>query len=113
MDFDLLNRAVARNHGRREALRQRTLERTEKALESLAAEYGIREAYLFGSALHPGRFREQSDVDVAVSDLGKTYWRFLASLSAAVGRDVDLVELDRCRFAARIRRVGRRWTPTS
>ncbi len=111
MGFDLLEKAVDAGRRRREAARLRMLERVEDALEQLAPAFGVSEAYLFGSIVRPGRFTDQSDVDLAIEDLGADYWSFLGRLSELVGREVDLVELAKCRFAARIRREGRRWTP--
>ena len=109
--FDVLQRALERRRKAREVGRQEALRRVEHVLAGLAGRYGLREAYLFGSIVRPGRFDRDSDVDVAVADLGAGYWAFAAQLSAAVGREVDVVELRRSRFAARIRREGRRWTP--
>ena len=111
MGFDLLQRAVEAGRLRREAARQQTIGRVEASLEQLTPNFGLDEVYLFGSILRAGRFTERSDVDLAVEELGADYWAFLARVSELVGREVDLVELAGCRFAARIRREGRRWTP--
>lgn len=52
----------------REELRRERLEAVRAAiLEAAASDPAIREVYLYGSILAPGRFGEHSDVDVAVS----------------------------------------------
>ena len=96
-------RAAGREDGRRDAL-----DRAERALSRMVERFAIREAYLFGSVLRPGRFGDHSDIDLAVAGLGHRYWTFASEFSQAVGREVDVVELEHSRFAERIRREGRR-----
>lgn len=69
------------------------------------------EFVLFGSLVHPGRFNAASDVDLAFTRLpdGMTEYRLTAELAELLGRPVDLIELSRCRFRAKIEKEGERW----
>ena len=66
----------------------------EGAVAALKAA-GAREVYVFGSAAR-GTLQEDSDVDLAVSGLPpEVFFRAMARASRAVGRPVDLINLDR------------------
>lgn len=55
---------------------------------------GAREVYVFGSAAR-GRLRASSDVDLAVSGLPpERFFRAMGEAADALGRDLDLVDLD-------------------
>ena len=55
---------------------------------------GAREVYVFGSAAK-GKLRPNSDVDMAVSGLPpEVFFRAMAKASRALGRPLDLVDLD-------------------
>jgi predicted nucleotidyltransferase len=55
---------------------------------------GAREVYLFGSAAR-GQVREDSDIDLAVSGLPpELFYRAGAAAEDALGRSLDLVDLD-------------------
>jgi predicted nucleotidyltransferase len=76
----------------REALRLAVLEKTREAVGRSAPLFpAIRAVYLFGSLLQPGRFRPDSDVDVAIDcddiEMETPFWRMLEE---ALQRDVDL-----------------------
>jgi predicted nucleotidyltransferase len=65
----------------------------ERAVTVLKAA-GAREVYLFGSAAR-GRMREDSDIDLAVSGLPPAkFFRAHADTERALGRPLDLVDLD-------------------
>ena len=83
--------------------------RLVQALE--AAPVPVEQAIIFGSIDRPGRFDANSDIDVAVGELpARDYFTLKGRLELALCREVDLVELDRCHFAASIRRTGTTWT---
>jgi predicted nucleotidyltransferase len=66
---------------------------------------------LFGSLTCPYHFTERSDIDVAVEKLAPdAFFQVMATLSEALERDVDLIELSKCHFAPRIREQGLLWT---
>src|SRR5436305_7675709 len=92
----------------REALRLEVLERAREAIRRSAPLFSaIRAVYLFGSLLQPGRFRPDSDVDVAIDcddiEMETPFWRMLEE---ELRRDVDL----RPRIGAVARIRGRRST---
>jgi predicted nucleotidyltransferase len=65
----------------------------DKAATALKAA-GAKEVYVFGSAAH-GTLRENSDVDMAVSGLPpEVFFRAMAAAHDALGRPLDLVDLD-------------------
>jgi len=65
----------------------------ERAVAALKAE-GAREVYVFGSAA-AGKLREGSDVDLAVSGLApERFFEAMAEAEDALGRTLDLVDLD-------------------
>ena len=65
----------------------------EKAAAALKAARA-REVYVFGSA-SKGKLHPESDVDMAVSGLSpEVFFRAMGKASRALGRPVDLVDLD-------------------
>ena len=72
-------------------------EKIERLIEEAAAALkaaGAREVYVFGSAAK-GELRENSDVDMAVSGLPpEVFFRAMAAAHDALGRPLDLVDLD-------------------
>ena len=108
---DVLDRAIERRQRTAEQLRTATRQRLVQALE--AAPVPVDEAIIFGSIERAGHFGTTSDVDVdvAVGALpARDYFTLKSHLEHSVGREVDLVDLDRCHFAATIRRTGTAWT---
>ena len=110
-DTSILDRALAQRQARREEERQALLADVLRELDTLAEQFDLQEAYVFGSVARPGRFREDSDVDVAVAGLpSEQFISLMAQLSANLGRDVDMVELEKIHFADKIKREGIKWT---
>ena len=85
-------RRRAEQLARREAFQQRKLTQAREAVRRLAPRYpGLRTIHLFGSVLDAKRFRESSDVDVAVeSDDLEAETPFARALEEALGMPVDL-----------------------
>ncbi len=82
----------ARRRARRETERQRWLQCVREAVSRLARRYPeVRRAYLFGSLVQPGRFRPDSDIDIAVEcdtlEVESAFWR---ALERKLERDVDV-----------------------
>jgi predicted nucleotidyltransferase len=110
----LLDEILAHRQDRLEYERQMVLERVIQWLEAFGIQYGIHRAYLFGSLTRPGHFKETSDVDIAVEQMNREdFFTVVGLVAEAVGRETDLVELDKCHFADRIRQAGILWTKTS
>jgi predicted nucleotidyltransferase len=75
--------------GLSEELRQ-GIQRAAAALKAA----GAREVYLFGSVAK-GRLREGSDIDLAVVGLPpRVFFRAMADAHEALGRQLDLIDLD-------------------
>lgn len=75
-----------------EGLRLHVLEQAKDAIREAAPGFpAVRAVYLFGSVLRPGRFRPDSDVDVAVDcddvEVETPFWR---TLEERLERNVDL-----------------------
>jgi uncharacterized protein len=106
----LLDEAIAQRQQRCEQERQKTLSQVIDWLHQSGHHYGIDQAYIFGSVIQPGRFHDNSDVDVGVNAIDPVKQiEAMADLSMAILRDVDIVDLRRCHFADRIRDQGRLW----
>ncbi|HEV7139016.1 MAG TPA: nucleotidyltransferase domain-containing protein [Steroidobacteraceae bacterium] len=106
----LLARMTAERAGRREAARLEARERLRAALASLLPAGS--EVWVFGSVLRPGRFREGSDLDVAVeslpSGLSEAWLQY--QLALLTDRSVDVLNLHETGLRARIEREGEKWT---
>ena len=110
-DTSVLDEAKARRRIENEQLRQQVLQATLDFLDEFGVRYGLEKAALFGSILVPGRFHEQSDVDIAVENVEPAvFFDLMASLSMALGQEVELVDLRHCHFADQIRQKGMVWT---
>lgn len=82
-------------------------------LRQILAEYGVAEAYLFGSVAG-GSVRRGSDVDIAVAQCpAESFYRLAARLERALELPLDLVDLDRMPpdMAAQIRDAAQRLYP--
>ena len=113
MTFDthLLDAALLRRAKNLEYERQIMLARIATMLEQLGAQYGIDRAWIFGSVTRPNRFTQRSDVDIAVETLNPDdLFDAISAFSNYLARDVDLVVLNKCHFAHRIRTEGFLWT---
>lgn len=109
-DTSVRDQAVARDRERREELRLRMLQAIKEALAAHAKELGIDYAYIHGSVIRPGAFRDDSDIDVAVPEANPVV--VAGRLTHAVGREVHVLELDDSRAARRARTEGMLWTRT-
>ncbi|MFM7424008.1 MAG: nucleotidyltransferase family protein, partial [Elainella sp.] len=113
-DTRLLDQVLAERQQQREQIRQQVLQQVLNWLANSGDRYGIQSVYLFGSVTQPGRFHENSDVDLGVEQIDPVLQiEALADLSMVLLRDVDIVDLRRCHFAHRIRELGQKWTKGS
>ena len=93
----------------REAARAEALQAIERMQPVFAETLGLQRVYLFGS-LQRNRFREDSDIDLAVEGVNaETFLRLSARLRSVTTRPVDLIDLKDCEdpFARFIREFGR------
>lgn len=104
-----------RREGRRERLRRRlqTAQRdTGRIISAIAAEYGPRRIYQWGSLVHTERFSEISDIDIAIEGMDCDEQALASIRSQAelmTDLPVDLVVMERLEQgrANLIRRFGR------
>lgn len=106
----LLARMTAERAGRREAARLEALGRLREALASLLPAGS--QVWVFGSVLRPGRFREDSDLDIAIESLppGMTEAWLQFQLALRTDRGVDVLNLNETGLRERIEREGEKWT---
>ena len=107
----LLDARLAREKEQNERERQQLLPLALAWLQSHGLDYGISCGYLFGSVTQPGRFTQSSDIDIAVDtwETGNIFG-LMGYLSLYLNRDVDVIPLDQCHFADKIRRLGMSWS---
>lgn len=69
-------------------------------------------AWAFGSVVKPGRFHEESDIDLAVDTLppGRSEYWLHGELERRLGRAVDLVLIGEIRLREKIEREEETWT---
>lgn len=70
------------------------------------------EIWVFGSVLQPGRFREHSDIDIAVECLpeGRSEAWLQSELELRLHRAVDVLNLNETGLRSKIERTGEHWT---
>ena len=107
----LLDARLAREKEQNEAARLQLLDLALQWLRTHGTTYGINHGYIFGSVTKPGHFIQNSDIDLAV-DTWETgnICGLMGYLSLHLNRDVDVVPLDQCHFADKIRRLGMPWS---
>ncbi|MBM4275655.1 MAG: nucleotidyltransferase domain-containing protein [Deltaproteobacteria bacterium] len=105
-DTSRWEQALEEEARRRERERQEVLTRALARLPAYFAGKRVAAAYLTGSVLREGHFYAFSDVDIAVEGLEEDYFRVMVELEELLDRQVDLIELERCRFAETIRERG-------
>ncbi len=94
--------------------RQCLLSKTLNWLDKYGSQYGIQKAYIFGSLTQPQKFNQQSDIDIAIEQVNPDdLFSVISFISEATGRDVDVIEINKCHFANQIRQAGILWTTTS
>jgi hypothetical protein len=110
----ILDRRLRKKRQENEKTRRETLQHLLGMLPKLAVKYGFNHAYLFGSITQKGRFRKSSDVDIAIAGLGnEKYFAFMAELSDQLGREVDVVQIEKHPLKKRIMETGMEWSRNS
>jgi hypothetical protein len=110
----LLDQQLRKERQENEKMRKQMLQQLLRSLPLLAARYGFARAYVFGSLTQKGRFRKTSDVDVAVEGLtDEKYFTFMAELSDLLGREVDVIQIEKHRLKNRILEIGLEWKRSS
>jgi len=108
--MELLRESIAARHSACEQERLAVRERLAAAVsEYLPA--GSR-VWVYGSLIEPGRFREWSDVDLALEadPPGMSIYLLASLLSERCLRRVDVCLISETRLESAIRRKGEKWT---
>lgn len=116
MEIDLqqcrenFRRRIAAQAAAREQLRHQAREAAIAAIHQVIPHYPcIAQIYLFGSVTHPGQFRHDSDVDIAVAGTdAAAYFALWRDLEAACpGWAIDLREINESsHFTNVVRQTG-------
>jgi len=103
----LQKRDAARRHRRLEVYED-TRRRLRAALANLIPGCKV---IVFGSLTRPGLFNDCSDVDLALVEPLPPVdpLRLMSELMERLGRPVDVVLLEKCRFRQKILREGEAW----
>jgi predicted nucleotidyltransferase len=107
-DTSLWERAKEEKRDSREKARKKALSEVAEKLKTCFAGKKVKTVYLTGSILRENRFYDYSDVDVAVEGLEEDYLRVLVEIEELLDRNVDLIELEKCRFKDLILQHGRK-----
>jgi predicted nucleotidyltransferase len=95
MPYELIDKVIENKKADREEKRLQTLFALKEILSDLAPKYDFSRAYIFGSVVKKGRFRYESDVDIAVFDLkNENFFRLMSDISNSLGREVDLYQIE-------------------
>ena len=106
----LLDEALETKKKAQENLRLQLLEKLIRALDALSTMLPFKKAYIFGSITKPFGFSERSDIDVGFVGLQDDhFFRAMSFLSANLGVDVDIIQLETHRLGEKIKREGTRW----
>jgi predicted nucleotidyltransferase len=105
-DISLWEAALEMEYRQREAQRQQVLADAIEALKQYFHRKQVRKIYLTGSILREGKFYPFSDIDIAVEGLEEDYFQTLVQLEDLLDRDIDLIELESCRFKQEIQERG-------
>jgi uncharacterized protein len=109
-----LDRVLADRNLQIEKQRQFLLNKTLNWLDKFGSKYGIQKAYIFGSLTQPQKFNQQSDIDIAVEQVNPDdFFSVISFISEATGKEVDVIEINKCHFAKHIRQTGILWTAAS
>ena len=108
--MNLLRESVAARNAACECERLAVRERLAAAVSDYLPP-GTR-LWLYGSLTMPGRFREWSDVDLAIEadPPGMSVYLFASLLAERCGRQVDVCLLSETRLEPGIRQRGEAWT---
>jgi predicted nucleotidyltransferase len=89
-----------------EKLRNETLEMCREKLVEYFQKFPGCRVYLFGSVARQGSFNQQSDIDIAVENFPGNRLDLYSQLSAIIPHNIDIVILEKCHFADRIKSDG-------
>lgn len=99
----ILDDIVAEKKKQRESERKNLIVKIFSTLNKLSKKVQFDDAYIFGSVAKPYKFTKQSDINIGFIGLSDDdVVKSIAYLSRKLEIDVDVVQLERCRFAKKI-----------
>lgn len=109
MSFSLLQRRDQAIAIERESLRQIALEKLYQALNRHLPGQAV---WVYGSILKPGRFRRESDIDIALEhpSTQNSLYALQSLLTEATEHPIDVCLLEATRLKEKIMSQGQRWT---
>lgn len=106
----LLDEYLKKIEREKETKRAQLLQNTFKTLNLLSREIYFKQAYIFGSILKKKRFYYDSDIDIAVCGLkDEDFFHFMSRSADMLGRDVDIIQLEKHRLKDKILKEGLLW----
>ena len=105
-DTSIREEATRERRRRLAAEQAELLLRVRRTLLDLREPLGVETAYVVGSLRSPERWRESSDVDVAVGGCSAVVLDLMKALEDTTGRAVDVIDLDRHPFPQSFARSG-------
>lgn len=105
-DISLWEKFLDEEYKEREKNRLDALTASVNALKSYFKGKDVKRVFLVGSILEEGGFYPFSDIDVAVDGLKEEYFKTLSELEDILERNVDLIEIEKCRFKESLERKG-------
>jgi len=104
------HKSILKQQADQEEMRIDVIKQISKALNTLEKKYQWDDAYIFGSVAQKGKFRRNSDIDIAISGLNKVeHYAFTGEISELLDKPVDVVLLEECIFAQSIKEKGLKW----
>lgn len=86
------------------------IKKTIGALDILSKQFTFKKAYIFGSILKKKKFYYDSDIDIAVSGLQeRDFFMFMSQAADLLGRDVDIIQIEKHRLRDKIIKGGLLW----
>jgi uncharacterized protein len=94
-------------HADRERKRLKLLHEVKTKIKAHFSGLSVQNVYITGSLTRPGQFYPGSDIDIAVEKMPEdAYFKSIHHLETVLGHPVEIIELELCRFADKIRSTG-------
>ncbi len=97
---------LERRYFERERKRREIIQLTLLKLRDYFKDKDVKRVYIVGSLLREGKFYDFSDIDIAVEGLKEDYFRTCAEIEDMVDRNIDLIEIEKCKFFDSIKQHG-------
>ncbi len=97
MPYSLTDEIIKAKKAENEKSRKQVLADVTEILAEIAPKYGFSRAYIFGSTVkNKGKFRLESDVDIAIFNLSNQhFFSLIAEMSWRLERNVDLYQIEK------------------